>query len=160
MFKLYSIPADLPRPLKIIRITSIISAILGLLILGPLLFIQLTSGNAKELSGLAIDSQDNLYITDGGNAVIKKYDNQGNSLATWGSRGTGNGQFGSNLSPSQIAVGPGNVVYVMDNGNQRVQKLTTEGKSLAIWGKPGRNPGELSSPWAVAVRVVCAGEVM
>ncbi|MBN9391944.1 MAG: hypothetical protein J0I20_28165 [Chloroflexi bacterium] len=133
MPKLFSNLRDLPRPLRISRLVSIVINLLFVLLFVLVLVIQLTGGNAKNLAGLAIDSQDNLYITDGGNAVIKKYDNQGNLLKTWGSRGSGDGQFGSPSSPTKLAVSPANEVYVVDGDNDRVQKFDSNGNFVTKW---------------------------
>ena len=43
---------------------------------------------------LAIDSENNVYVTDLGNSRVQKFDSAGNFLNEWGNRGTNSGEFG------------------------------------------------------------------
>ena len=42
---------------------------------------------------LTFDSENNLYVTDLGNARVQKFDSNGNFLSEWGSKGTGPGKL-------------------------------------------------------------------
>jgi len=83
--------------------------------------------------GIAVDSADNVYVTDGGggNQRIQKFDSNGNFLTKWGVSGTGEGQF---TFPRKIAVDSDNNVYVADQNNHRIQKFTNTGTFLRMWG--------------------------
>jgi hypothetical protein len=72
----------------------------------------------------------------------------GTFLTTWGSFGTGDGQFNS---PVGVAVGPAGNVYVVDQGNHRIQKFDNTGTFLTTWGSKGTGDGQFEVPWAVAV---------
>jgi DNA-binding beta-propeller fold protein YncE len=68
---------------------------------------------------------------------------------TWGSRGSGNGQFDS---PSGIDLDFRGNVYVVDTGNNRIQKLNaTDGKFITKWGSSGSGPGQFVIPTGIAV---------
>jgi DNA-binding beta-propeller fold protein YncE len=54
-------------------------------------------------------------------------------LATWGSGGTGDGQF---RDPTSVAVDPTNKVYVADPLNSRIQVFDSNGKFLNKWPIP------------------------
>jgi streptogramin lyase len=69
-------------------------------------------------------------------------------VSTWGSEGTGPGQFCGGM---RIACGPTGRVYVADEGNQRVQVFDADGTLLMIWGRPGAADGNFSAPLGVAV---------
>lgn len=89
---------------------------------------------------VAFDSKGNIYVTDGyGNSRIVKYDNQGNFLKAWGTKGDAAGQFDL---PHTIVVDNEDKVYVGDRENNRIQIFDTEGKLLKIWNHIG-------SPWGL-----------
>jgi len=63
--------------------------------------------------------------------------------ASWGSTGSGPGEFDG---PLGIAVDGSGFVYVSDAGNDRIQKFTADGRFVTEWGGTGRAPGELRRP--------------
>jgi DNA-binding beta-propeller fold protein YncE len=69
-----------------------------------------------------------------------------NFLLTWGSLGTGNGQFHYTRG---VAVDRSGNVYVTDQGNSRVEKFTSTG--IYITQLSGSSPNQLSYPSGVAV---------
>jgi DNA-binding beta-propeller fold protein YncE len=105
-------------------------------------------GGFNAPQSVALDSSNNVYVTDSGNARVVKLDKNNNYLTQWGSYGTGNGQFGS---PYGIAVDSSNNVYVTDNLNNRVEKFDSGGNYLTQWGSLGSGNGQFSSPWGIAV---------
>ncbi|RME46954.1 MAG: hypothetical protein D6791_07020 [Chloroflexi bacterium] len=69
---------------------------------------------------IAVDAQDNVYVTDPENYRVIEFDHEGKLLAVWGDFGSGAGQF--NL-PTGIAVGPAGEIYVGDSDNHRVLRF-------------------------------------
>jgi hypothetical protein len=67
----------------------------------------------------------------------------GTFVSTWGSAGTGDGQFNS---PLGVAVGPAGNVYVVDQGNHRIQKFDSTGTFLTTWGSKGTGDGQFEVP--------------
>ncbi len=67
---------------------------------------------------IAIDGDGNLWVTDTGNQRVLKFDQQGNLLAKFGSRGSEPGQFDE---PVGIAVAPDGSIVVADTWNGRLQ---------------------------------------
>jgi len=106
-----------------------------------------TTGLFSFPQDLALDSAGNVYVTDYGNRRIQKFDNDGNFLHTWGTKGSGNGQF---QVPAGIAIGK-DFVYVVDNELNRVQKFDTSGKYIAQWGSKGTESGQFLLPQNIAV---------
>src|SRR5205809_1335832 len=85
-------------------------------------------GLFRQPTDVAWDSDGNTYITDGYiNSRVAKYDRNGDWVKSWGSKGTGQGQFNT---PHSIAVDRNNNIYVGDRGNHRVQVFDTEGRFL------------------------------
>ena len=96
---------------------------------------------------LAFDSENNLYVTDLGNARVQKFDSSGNFLSEWGSKGTEPGKFGH---PSGIAIS-GEFVFVVDNRNHNVQKFDLNGNFITEWGGFGINNGSFKSPRGITI---------
>ena len=94
-------------------------------------------GTIEYPAGISVDpSYGNVYVVDLGNNGVQKFDTNGNLITTWGSRGSGNGQF---FGPWGIFFNPlyGNNVYVADTGNERIQEFDSNGKFIATWGTFG-----------------------
>jgi DNA-binding beta-propeller fold protein YncE len=62
-------------------------------------------------------------VADYRNNRIQKFTSAGAFVATWGSYGTGNGQFST---PKGVAVDGAGNIYIADTGNSRVQKFRVE----------------------------------
>ena len=105
-------------------------------------------GQLSWPAGMALDSAENVYVTDEWLNRVVVFDENGRFLGHWGSAGRGDGEFNR---PSGIAVDRDDRVYVVDSLNHRVQKLTTEGVFLGAWGSRGGGEGELDSPWGIGV---------
>ena len=74
---------------------------------------------------VAWDASGNVYVADGyGNARIAKYEPSGKYIKSWGSRGTGPGQF--TIVHGIVIDAQGNV-YAADEGNRRIQVFDAEG---------------------------------
>ena len=69
-------------------------------------------------------------------------------MRSWGSEGTGDGQF---KSPSFVALDSRGRVYVTDTQNNRVQKFRADGTFLGKWGSAGSGNGQFITPKGVAV---------
>jgi DNA-binding beta-propeller fold protein YncE len=64
-------------------------------------------------------------------------------LTSWGTEGTGAGQF--NLAIG-LSVDSSGLVYVADHLNHRIQVFGAEGNYLTLWGVQGTGPGEFNQP--------------
>jgi DNA-binding beta-propeller fold protein YncE len=84
---------------------------------------------------IAIGPDDSIYVVDSGHNRIVKFSSDGQVLASWGSEGSGDGQF---KGLSSVALGPiNNKVYVADPLNRRIQVFDSNGKFLSKWSIPG-----------------------
>ncbi|HET9807735.1 MAG TPA: Ig-like domain-containing protein [Nitrososphaeraceae archaeon] len=113
--------------------------------------------------GIAVDSSGNVFVADGNNERIQKFQ-LSNSCPTgttqvvsgvcfvtkWGSQGIADGQF---EIPWGIAVDSSNNVFVADTANHRIQKFTNSGTFVTKWGSQGTADGQFSSPVNVAVDI-------
>ena len=78
---------------------------------------------------MALDSAGNLYISDAGNAEIRRVDTSGTIAAVVGNGTTGyagDGKAGSNASmtgPRGVTVTAAGIMYIADTGNFVVRKV-------------------------------------
>ena len=93
--------------------------------------------------GIAIDSSGSVYVTDSGNNQIQKFDSSGTFIKSWGSSGTGDGQF---YTPDGIAVDSVDHVYVVDSQGARIQKFDSNGNFITKWGSSGNGDGQFLQP--------------
>jgi DNA-binding beta-propeller fold protein YncE len=74
-----------------------------------------------------------VYVTDTGNGRVVVFSPEGEVAATWGTKGSGGGEF---QDPIGIAAG-GSRIYVADAGNRRIVVLDRHGETLAAWPVDG-----------------------
>ena len=82
-----------------------------------------------------------IYVADSKNNRIQKFDTNGTFVKSWGSEGSGDGEF--NLPVSVIIDSKGNLI-VNDRGNNHIQKFDPEGKFLLRFGSTGTDNGQFS----------------
>ena len=99
-------------------------------------------------SCIAVDQDENLYISDEALQRITVLDRKGQFLAKWGTKGQGDGEFDR---PASIAFDKDGNLLVVDGLNNRVQRFTKEGRILGQWGRAGTGDGEFNMPWGIAV---------
>lgn len=98
-------------------------------------------------SALALDSEDNLYLADDFLHRITVYDRDGNASATWGTKGSADGEFDG---VSGLLFDPDDNLLVVDHRNHRVQKFSKDGRFISKWGAFGSGDGEMNLPWGIS----------
>jgi DNA-binding beta-propeller fold protein YncE len=101
-------------------------------------------------SGLSIDRDGNLLVSDSHYNCLHVYSPQGKLLRTLGGQaGTGEGQLSYVSDAVQDRDG---FYYVAEFGaTQRITKLDAEGKFVRCWGAPGTEPGQFARIRALAL---------
>jgi hypothetical protein len=79
----------------------------------------------QQIKDIAIDSNNSIYVLDGKDCVIYKYDENGKILKRIGRPGQGPGEFGS---PCSIFVNSKDWIYVLDRNNRKVEVFDAESK--------------------------------
>ena len=96
-------------------------------------------------SGIAIDSNDIIYVSQVSQSSVRKFDKNGNYLGLLGSPGPGSNPDQFTL-PRGISIDLNNNIYIADGGNSRISKFDSGGNFIAHIGL-----GILNSPYDVAV---------
>jgi len=89
--------------------------------------------NFGNIECLTIDDEQNIWIVDGVNHRVKKYDQNGNLLLKFGKQGKGAGDFDAPFGICYFK----NKIYVSDTRNSRVEVFDKNGKFLKIYGATG-----------------------
>jgi DNA-binding beta-propeller fold protein YncE len=104
-----------------------------------------TSDSAfNGLANVALGRNGDIFVADGENSApgvppynnrVVKFTKDGKFLKTWGSKGTGQGEFSV---PHSIAVDSTGRVWVGDRGNSRIQVFADDGKFLTEYAQFGQ----------------------
>jgi peptidylamidoglycolate lyase len=102
--------------------------------------------------GLALDPDQNLWLTDVGLHQVFKYDRAGRQLLALGVAGVPGADPAHFNQPTDVAVAPDGTVFVSDGyGNARVVRFSPDGAYLGEWGTPGDGPGQFDVPHGLAL---------
>ena len=104
---------------------------------------------SPNVRDIAVDSVGNLYVADISNDRIMVLNrNSGATIRTWGTTGSGDGQFNH---PAGLAIDSNDRVYVTDLNNHNVQVFNSDGTFLTKWGSFGTGNGQFQNPLAIAL---------
>ncbi len=105
-------------------------------------------GQFSWLTSIAVDRDENVYVSDEYLQRISIFTKDGEWLGKWGVEGDGDGQVNR---PSGLAFDKEDDLLVVDSLNNRIQKFTKDGHFLAKWGRAGRGDGEFNFPWGITI---------
>ena len=108
-------------------------------------------GMFKVPHGLRVDAAGDLWTTDNGNHVLRKFTTEGKLISTLGVEGkAGKGKDGFRAPDDVVFDSAGNI-YVADSGNARIAKLAKDGTFLMEWGSKGKGPGQFATAHSLAI---------
>lgn len=128
-------------------------------------------GQFRQPTDVTWDPQGDIFFSDGYiNSRVAKYDKNGRWVKSWGTPGSGPGQFNT---PHSIAADAKGNIYVADRGNRRIQVFDSDGgnvREIKIdvpvpadaqpWmgarpaqgeGQNGTMQSESGAPWAICI---------
>jgi streptogramin lyase len=108
-------------------------------------------GLFKVPHGLRVDREGNVWTTDNGNHVLRKFTREGRLLVTLGSEGKAGGGKEGFRAPDDLVFDSRGNMYVADSGNGRIVKLSGDGAYLMEWGKKGKEPGQFATAHGLAI---------
>ena len=110
---------------------------------------NMDDGSLVWPTSIALDSQENLYISDEWLNRISMFSKDGDFLGKWEERaGSGDGELDR---PSGMAFDADDNLYIVDSGNHRVQKFNKDGKYLAQFGTYGSGDSQFDMPWGITI---------
>lgn len=102
----------------------------------------------QDTQGIAVDANGNIFISYHQANVVYKFSPDLSFIKSFGSAGSGDGQFNGVL---EMAIGPNQRLYVVDHSGHRVQYFDLEGNFLGKFGSEGAGNGNFKYPWGIAV---------
>ena len=111
----------------------------------------LTLDEVKTPWGVAINQRGEVVVTERDACRVSVFSASGEKLQSFGSRGSGQGQF---MRPLGVAVDDEGNILVADNGNHRIQRFTPEGQFLTAVGTEGSGCLQFRAPGAIAYNAV------
>jgi sugar lactone lactonase YvrE len=98
-------------------------------------------------AGLAVDSQNNLWVVDSGNHRLQRFNSSGAYVSAFGAQGAGPGQL---KSPYNVAISSSGNLLVTDAGNNRIEEFQPSGAFVRQFGAQGAGPNQFTEPRALA----------
>ena len=107
-----------------------------------------TISEVKNPWGVAVNKKQEIIIAEAGRQCVSIYKPTGEKLRSFGSKGSGHGQFDS---PRGVAVDDDDNILVVDLNNCRIQKFTSEGNFITAVGQKGNQPLTFNVPIGIAI---------
>jgi DNA-binding beta-propeller fold protein YncE len=108
----------------------------------------------REPNHPVVDPRGNVWVPDGWNSHFVIYAPDGRLLETWGTKGSGEGEFlfeNGGIGFAGVAFDGNGNMYVADSGNHRIQKFGPDRTFVAAWGSKGSERGQFRQPVALVV---------
>lgn len=109
------------------------------------------SGEFKVAHGLRADKDGNIWTTDNGLHILRKFSPDGKVVATLGEKGVAGGDERHFRAPDDVVFAKNGDLYVADSGNGRIVHLDKNGKFISQFGKKGKGKGEFATAHGLGI---------
>jgi sugar lactone lactonase YvrE len=107
--------------------------------------------------GFSVDRDGNVWTTDEGNHLVRKFSAKGELLMTLGERGVEGNPPTRFTQPTGVAIAPNGSIFVTEGHDNspaapvaRVSTFTPDGTFIKSWGSTGSGIGQFSTPHTIA----------
>ena len=107
-----------------------------------------TISGVKGPWGVAVNKRGEVIVAESSQHCVSIFSPTGGKLQSFGSYGSGHGQFNE---PRGVAVDDDGNILVVDKNNHRIQKFTSEGKFITAVGKKGNQQLRFDYPIGIAI---------
>ena len=107
-----------------------------------------TIGGLKKPWGVAVNQKGEIIVTENSAHCISIFSPTGEQLQSFGSKGSGPGQFNE---PEGVTVDDDGNILVADTNNHRIQKFTSDNKHITSVGGCGSNHLQFKLPESAAI---------
>ena len=107
-----------------------------------------TISGLKWPLGVAVNKKGEILVAESGRHCISIFSPTGEKLRSFGSQGSGPGQFNG---PQGVTAGDDGNILVADAMNHRIQKFTSNNKHITSVGSRGSNPLQFGYPLSVVI---------
>ena len=101
--------------------------------------------------GVVVNQKGEVVVTEANKCMVSVFSPDGERLRSFGSRGSGQGQF---KDPWGITTDDDGNILVADRGNCCIQKFTASGQFLSEVGRRGNGPLQFNNPMEIAFNTV------
>ena len=101
-----------------------------------------------EPLGIAVRDNGEIVVVERGKHCVSIFAPNGTKIRTFGTKGSGQGQFDY---PDGVALDSAGNILVVDHWKHRIQKFTAEGKFLKAFGRQGRGRLEFYFPTGIGI---------
>ena len=105
-------------------------------------------GDFKSPSGVAVDTEGNIWVVDTGCHRVQKFDPDGDFFLEFGSEGWGQDKL---YMPEQIVAEPTGTILVADTSNHCVKRYDSDGEFVLSFGFAGDFDGFMKFPVGLAL---------
>ena len=110
-----------------------------------------TIGGLTQPLGVTVNQKKELIVTEMGGNRVSIFNSKGEKIRSFGSQGSGNGQFNS---PHGVAVDDGGDILVVDIRNNRIQKFSADGRFIIAVGTCGSGQLQFQGPVGIKIHPV------